>query len=52
MAASDEIYTVSKTIVPHLRGYCGGAVDSVISVLTQLHRQDFNLESETLRESI
>ena len=33
-------------------GYYGGAVDSIISVFTQLHRSGFNLEYETLRESI
>ena len=31
---------------------CGGAVDSVISVCTQLHRSGFNLDFETSFESI
>ena len=39
-------------IVPRLCSYCGGAVDSIISVFTQLHRSGFNLEFETLFESI
>ena len=43
---------ISKTCVPHLCGYCGGAVDSIISVFTQLHRSSLNLEFETLYESI
>ena len=30
----------------------GGAVDSIISVFTQLHRSDFNFEFKTLFESI
>ena len=41
-----------KIIVPCLCGYCGGAVDSIISVFTQLHRSGFNLEFQTLFESI
>ena len=43
---------VSQKIVPRLCGFCGGAVDSIISVFTQLHRSSFNLEFETLFESI
>ena len=39
-------------IVPRLCGYCVGAVDSIISNFTQLHRSSFNLEFETLFESI
>ena len=39
-------------IVPRLYGHCGGAVDSIISIVTQLHRSGFNLEFETLFESI
>ena len=27
-----------------LCGYCGGAVDSIVSVFVQLHRSGFNLE--------
>ena len=45
-------YRVSKRIVPHLCGCCGGAVYSIISVFTQLHRLGFNLDFETLYESI
>ena len=42
-----------KIVVSHLYGYyCGGAVDSVISDFTQLHRLDFNLEFKTFFESI
>ena len=33
-------------------GYCGGAVDLIMSVFYQLHRLSFNLEFETLFESI
>ena len=33
-----------KRIVPHLCGYCGEAVDSIILIFTQLHRSGFNLE--------
>ena len=41
-----------KKIVPHLCGHCRGAVYSIISVFTQLHRSSFNLEFGTLYESI
>ena len=41
-----------KKIVPRLCGCCEGAVDSVISLFIQLHRSSFNLEFETLFESI
>ena len=44
------IQGVSK-IVPFLRGCCGGAVDSVISLSRQLHRSGFNLDFETLYDS-
>ena len=43
---------VFKKFVPRLCGYCGGALDSVISVFVQLHGSSFNLEFETLFESI
>ena len=33
--------------MPRLCGYCGGAVDSIISVFTQLHRSSSNLQFET-----
>ena len=46
------MYRVSKMIVSHLRGYCGGALDSIISVFTLLDRLGFNLEFETLYDSI
>ena len=36
----------SKIALPHLRSYCGEAVDSIISICTQLHRSDCNLELE------
>ena len=42
----------SKNSVSHLCGYCGEAVDSVISVFTQLQRICFTLEFETLYVSI
>ena len=38
--------------VARLCGYCGGAVDLIIPVFTQLHRSGFNLELKTLFESI
>ena len=38
--------------MPRLRGYCGGAVDSIISVFTQLHWSGLKLELETLNKSI
>ena len=41
-----------KKIVPRLCSCCGGAVDSIISVFTQLHRTGSNLEFEILLESI
>ena len=49
LAQQNEIQGVPK-IVPRLRGCCGGAVDSMISVFTQLHRSDLNLEFEILFE--
>ena len=36
-----------RKIVPRLSGYCGRAVDSIISVFTKLDRSGFNLEFET-----
>ena len=41
-----------KIIVHGLRGYCGGAVDSITLVITQLHSSNFNLEFKTMRQSI
>ena len=38
--------------MPRLCGYCGEALISVMSTFTQLHRSGFNLEFETLFESI
>ena len=46
------IYSVSQTIVRCLSGYCGGAIDLIITIFTQLHRSAFNLEFETVLESI
>ena len=37
-----------ETSMPRLCGYCGAALDSIISVFAQLHRSGFNLEFETL----
>ena len=47
-------YTVQGVpkLVPRLCGCYGGAVDSITSVFIQLYRSDFNLEFETLFESI
>ena len=39
-------------IWPRLRGYCEGAADSVITILTHLGSSSFNLEFGTLFESI
>ena len=47
-----EFYKVSQKNVPRLSGYCGGAVDLISSVFTQLHISSFNVEFETLLESI
>ena len=41
-----------EIIAPRLCGYCGGAVDSAISIFTQLHSSGFKLEFEILFESI
>ena len=41
-----------KKIVPRWCGCCGGAIDSIILVFTQLRRSGFNLEFETLHESV
>ena len=46
------IYRVSQNNCALFVCYCGGAVDSIISVFTQLHRSAFNLKFETLFESI
>ena len=43
---------MSQKIVPRFFGYCGGAVDTIISVFNKLHRSSFNLEFETSFESI
>ena len=40
-----------KKTVSRLYVCCGGAVDSIISIFTQLHRSSLNLEFETLYES-
>ena len=41
---------MSQKIVPCSCGYCGGAVDLIISVFVQLHMSSFNLEFETILE--
>ena len=46
------MYRVFRITVPHLCGYCGGAVDLFILISTQLHRSGFDIEFETLFESI
>ena len=52
-AVSAMLYTGStKIIVSRLCGCCGGAVHPIISISTDLHRLGFNLEFETLFESI
>ena len=48
----DALQGVLQKIVTCLWGYCEGAVYSVISVFAQLHRSSFNLEFETLYQSI
>ena len=45
-------YRMSKKIVLRLCGYCGGAVASIISIVTYLYRSGFNLEFETLSEFV
>ena len=40
-----------QKMCPRLCGYCGGAVGSIISNFTQLHRSSFNVEFDTLYES-
>ena len=45
-------YTMREGIMPHLCSYCGGAVHSIISFFTQLYRSGFNLDFETVYESI
>ena len=48
----DQVYRVSRQIVPRLSDYCKGAVYSIMSDFTQLHRSGFNLGLETLFQSI
>ena len=43
---------MSENIAPRLYDCCGGAVGSVNSVFTQLHRSNFDLEFETILESV
>ena len=45
-------YRASHKVFARLYGYCGGSVDPIPSVFTQLHRSGFNLIFETLYESI
>ena len=40
--------SVAKKFVPRLHGFCGEAIDSVTSVITQLHMSSFILEFKTL----
>ena len=47
-----RINRVSQKIMPRLGGYFEGVVDSIITIFTQSHRSGFNLEFETLFESI
>ena len=52
-AGSNNAYVQGvPEIVPRLCGCCGGVVNLIISVFTQLHRSGFNLEFETPYESI
>ena len=46
------MHRVFQKIVPRLNGNFEGAIDAIISVFTQLHRSGFNLEFETLFESV
>ena len=52
MKQSKSTIGCPKIIAPRLCGYCGGVVDCIISIFTQFHRSDFNLELETLFESV
>ena len=45
-------YRASQNVVPRLCSCCGGAIDSIILVFTQLHRSGLNVEFETLYDSI
>ena len=47
-----QINRVSEKILLYLCGCCERAVNSIISAFRQLHRSGFNLEFETLFESI
>ena len=47
----NRLQGVPKQLWP-VCGACGGAVDSVVSVFTQLHISSCNLEFETLFELI
>ena len=47
-----KLFTVQgakRKIVPRLCGYCGGGVDSVIAIFTQLHWSSFNLKFKSSR---
>ena len=46
------MHPVSQKSVQRLCGRCGGAVDLIISIFTQLHMSGLDLEFETLLESI
>ena len=52
VSMNNIMYWVSQNNGERLCGYCGAAIDSIISVFTQLHRSGFNLEFETLPESM
>ena len=52
MLVNSTLQGVPKKIEPRLCGYCGGAVDTMISRFTFLHRSGFKLEFETSYESI
>ena len=51
-ALRNLIAVCPKLIVALLCAYCVGAMDSIISDVARLHRSGFNLEFETLHESI
>ena len=47
-----KVYIGFPKKVSCLCSCCGGAVDSILSIYVQLHRSGFNLEFETMFESI
>ena len=46
------IKRVSQKIAPRLYGNCGRAADSIISIFAKLYWSSFNVDFETLIESV